>query len=160
MKIAMLMSVLTGSLLFLTGCSTVTEVETGKEFSAISTEEDVELEKIGKQYSEDVLQAIKNVDYELLAKHIMPEYLKNVSEEDFRKSCENYRKSSGEQINQTYLGFLRGGPMVREYIWKTEFSKQIKDKEGNERTYVYDKLFSIAVAKSGDQYYVLGFRFP
>lgn len=160
MKIAMLMSVVAGALLFAAGCTTVTEVDTGKEFSVITAEEEQELEKTGRQYGEEILQAIRDTDYELLTRHMMKEHLKDVSEADFRKSCENYRKHSGEQHGAAYLGSMRNGPLVRVYVWKVEFTKQGKDQDGEEITLVYDKLFTTVVAKSDGQYYVLGFRFP
>lgn len=159
MRITMLMFVVAGMLGFAAGCKSTTEVDTVKEFGVISTDEEKDMEVAGKRFGEDILKAIKDSDYELLTRNIMKEYLKNINEADFKKSCEEYRKHSGEQRGATYLGSMRNGPLIRVYVWKVEFSKTAKDKEGKESTLVYDKLFSTIVVKSDGKYYVLGFRF-
>lgn len=160
MRITMLMFVVAGMLVFATGCKSTTEVDnTAREFGVIGTDEEKDMEIAGKQFGEEILKAIKDTDYELLTRNIMKEYLKNVNEADFKKSCEEYRKHSGEQHGATYLGSMRNGPLIRVYVWKVEFAKTAKDKDGKESTLVYDKLFSTIVVKSDGKYYVLGFRF-
>ncbi len=159
MRFLMLMFAVAGLMIFAAGCKTVREVETGKEFSMITEEDEAGMDAAGKQCGENILKALKTADYQLLLSCLTPDFKTQITEQDFLNSCEQYQKQSGEQREVTMLSSMRRGPKSRIYLWKVEYIKALPQKDGEPQMITYDQLFFIPLVKIEDQYFARGFQF-
>jgi len=117
----------------------------------ISNSEKDKMDMVAARYGNDILQAIKNNDYDLFIKHFIPEAKKRITKKMFEKRLAVLKQRMGVLSSQKFITVLNQN-LFRTYVWKTEFIRH-KDK----KPVTVEEIFRITILKLDDQYYVLNF---
>lgn len=153
-KVIMLLAVAAIAVL-ITGCAGTKVAEI--KFKHFEGDDQDQIETIGRQYGELLLESIKTCNYEMFCQNMTTEARGAMTLKLFTESCEKMVKQNGSIGEATYLGNMRPNPLMRNFLWKIEFEKPATNPDAPSKSIIYDRLFNVSIVKVGDEYQIIGF---
>lgn len=141
---------------FVSGCAGTKVAEL--KLKHFEEDEKDKIEAIGREYGEVLFEAIKTRDYEMFGKYLTPEAREAMTLKLFNESCEKLVTQNGDIGEATYLGNLRPNTLMRNFLWKIEFKKEVPKADEPSTFLIYDRLFNVSFVKIGEKYQIIGFH--
>jgi hypothetical protein len=131
MKKLLMMMILIGGLLYLSGCATTekTYYSRGKGEPVIDINSGrTEIEIASEKIIDNMMDAIHELDYKKFSKDFSDDLKKKINEKKFKQVFGAMNENFGPVSKKLYLGNLKKGPLVI-YIWKANFKKVASDNQ-------------------------------
>jgi hypothetical protein len=108
---------------------------------------DDEVRAIAQPVLDNIFEGFENNDYITYSRDFDDMLKESVSEDKFYQVDQQFEKTLGPLASQTYLGFLKQGPMT-VILWKARFEYSDND-----------VLIKLVMSKRADRYVVTGLWF-